>query len=149
MEAALRTVYEIVEGKPLAELEFHPLRGLTGIKEASVTLGGKEVRVAAAHTLRNASIILDEIKAGTSPYAFVEVMSCPGGCVGGGGQPLLPTDSKRRLRGEAIYAEDRRLPLRKSHQNPAIEAIYGDFLGKPLGHLSHELLHTAYSPRPF
>ena len=93
MEAALRTVYEIVEQKPLLDIEFTPLRGLEGIKEASVTLGGKEVRVAAAHTLKNARILLDEIKAGTSPYAFIEIMTCPGGCVGGGGQPLLPTDS--------------------------------------------------------
>ena len=149
MEAALRTVYEIVEQKPLLDIEFTPLRGLEGIKEASVTLGGKEVRVAAAHTLKNARILLDEIKAGTSPYAFIEIMTCPGGCVGGGGQPLLPTDSKRLARGKAIYTEDRKLPLRKSHENPAITGIYKDFLGEPLGHASHELLHTHYKARPF
>jgi iron-only hydrogenase group A len=149
MEAALRTVYEIVEGKTLPELEFQPLRGLDGIKEASLVLGGKEVRVAAAHNLKNARILLEEIQAGTSPYAFIEVMTCPGGCVGGGGQPLLPTDAKRRLRGGAIYVEDRRLAIRKSHENPAIAAIYEEFLGKPLGHLSHELLHTEYKERSF
>ena len=149
MEAALRTVYEIVEGKPLAELEFQPLRGLEGIKEAMVVLGGKEVRVAAAHTLKNARVLLDEIAAGASPYAFIEIMTCPGGCVGGGGQPLLPNDAKRRLRSAAIYTEDRRLDLRKSHENPAITAIYKEFLGEPLGHLSHELLHTHYHERKF
>jgi len=149
MEAALRTVYEIVEKKPLAEIEFTPLRGLEGIKEASVVLGGKEVRVAVAHTLRNARVLLDEIKAGASPYAFIEIMSCPGGCVGGGGQPFLPTDGKRLARARAIYSEDRKLPLRKSHENPSITAIYKDFFGEPLGHLSHELLHTEYRERKF
>jgi iron-only hydrogenase group A len=149
MEAALRTVYEIVEKKPLENLEFQPLRGLDGIKEATVVLGGKEIRVAAAHTLKNARILLDEIQAGSSPYTFIEIMTCPGGCIGGGGQPLLPTNSKRLSRGNAIYTEDRRLPLRKSHENPAITEIYRDFLGEPLGHLSHELLHTEYDSRPF
>ena len=149
MEAALRTVYEIVEGKPLENIELQPLRGLEGIKEATLVLGGKEVRVAAAHTLKNARILLDEIKAGSSPYAFIEVMTCPGGCVGGGGQPLLPTDAKRKLRGDAIYKEDRRLSFRKSHENPAITEIYKDFFGAPLGQLSHELLHTGYKERVF
>jgi iron-only hydrogenase group A len=149
MEAALRTVYEIVEGKTLTEIEFTPLRGLEGIKEAAVTLGGKEVRVAAAHTLKNARVLLDEIKAGTSPYAFIEIMTCPGGCIGGGGQPLLPTNAKRLQRGAAIYTEDRRLDIRKSHENPAITEIYKDFLGEPLGHVSHELLHTKYKARSF
>ncbi len=149
MEAALRTVYEIVEGKTLAELEFKPLRGLHGIKEATVVLGGKEIRVAAAHSLSNARVLLDEIAAGSSPYTFIEIMSCPGGCVGGGGQPYLPTDAKRKLRTGAIYTEDRRIPIRKSHENPAITAIYKEFLGEPLGHLSHELLHTEYKERTF
>ena len=149
MEAALRTVYELVEGKPLPGLEFEAVRGLAGIKEATVVLGGKELRVAAAHTLKNARIILDEIAAGTSPYTFIEIMTCPGGCVGGGGQPLLPSDAKRRARGGAVYVEDRRLELRKSHDNPAIAELYSAFLGKPLGHESHVLLHTKYAARPF
>jgi iron only hydrogenase large subunit-like protein len=91
--------------------------------------------------------VLDGIKAGTSPFAFVEIMTCPGGCVGGGGQSVLPDWEKRRLRAEAIYLEDRKLPLRKSHENPAVAALYRDFLGEPLGHASHELLHTGYSKR--
>ena len=149
MEAALRTVYELVEKKPLERLDFKELRGLEGIKEASLSLGGKEVKVAAAHTLKNARILLEGIKAGTSPYAFIEIMSCPGGCVGGGGQPILPSDAKRLARGDAAYREDKRLGLRKSHDNPAIKELYASFLGKPLGELSHELLHTSYSKRDF
>jgi len=149
MEAALRTVYELVEKKPLQNLELSPLRGLKGIKEAELMLGGKEVKVAVAHTLKNAKILLDEIKAGTSPYAFIEVMSCPGGCVGGGGQPILPSDGKRLARSSAIYEEDRKLPERKSHQNEEVQKLYADFLGAPLGELSHELLHTDYRRRPF
>lgn len=149
MEAALRTVYEIVEGKPLPGLEFEAVRGLQGIKEATVVLGGKDVRVAVAHTLKNARVILDEIAAGSSPYTFIEIMTCPGGCVGGGGQPLLPNDAKRLARGGAVYVEDRRLELRKSHDNPAITELYSSFLGKPLGHESHRLLHTSYTARSF
>jgi iron-only hydrogenase group A len=149
MEAALRTVYEVVEQKPLERLDFKELRGLEGIKEAVVSLGGKEIKVAAAHTLKNAHILLEGIRAGTSPYAFIEIMSCPGGCVGGGGQPILPSDSKRLARGDAVYREDRRLELRKSHDNPSVKELYASFLGKPLGELSHELLHTSYSRREF
>lgn len=149
MEAALRTVYELVEGRPLPGLEFQAVRGLAGIKEATVVLGGKDVRVAVAHTLKNARIVLDEIAAGSSPYAFIEIMTCPGGCVGGGGQPLLPNDAKRLARGGAVYVEDRRLDLRKSHDNPAIAELYSSFLGKPLGHESHRLLHTSYTARSF
>jgi iron-only hydrogenase group A len=147
MEAALRTVYEIVTGTTLASIEFEAVRGLEGIKHAEVDLAGTKVRVAVAHTLRNARTILDEIAAGKSPYHFVEVMTCPGGCVGGGGQPVRIDQAKRLARNAAMYAEDRRLDLRKSHENPAVKALYADFLGEPLGHLSHELLHTSYSRR--
>jgi NADH-quinone oxidoreductase subunit G/NADP-reducing hydrogenase subunit HndD len=101
-----------------------------------------------AHTLKNARILLDEIAAGTSPYHFIEVMTCPGGCVGGGGQPVRINQDKRLARNAAMYREDKRLTLRKSHENPAVKALYAEFLGEPLGHLSHELLHTSYTKRP-
>jgi len=147
MEAALRTAYELATGAPLPTLELEAVRGFNGIKEASVEVGGTTLRVAVAHTLANARVILDGIAAGTSPYAFVEVMSCPGGCLGGGGQPVAPDWEKRERRKAAIYAEDRRLPQRKSHDNQAVRALYEEFLGKPLGHESHILLHTRYAER--
>ncbi|HTX71538.1 MAG TPA: NADH-dependent [FeFe] hydrogenase, group A6 [Rectinemataceae bacterium] len=147
MEAALRTVYEVVTGKPLASLDFEVVRGLQGIKSAEVDLAGTTVRVAVAHTLRNARVLLDEIAAGTSPYHFIEVMTCPGGCIGGGGQPVLIDMEKRLARNKAMYTEDLRLGMRKSHENPSVKALYTEFLGEPLGHLSHELLHTRYAHR--
>jgi iron-only hydrogenase group A len=147
MEAALRTVYEIVTGSTLPSLDFEIVRGLEGIKKAEVDLAGTKVRVAVAHTLKNARVLLDEIAAGTSPYHFIEVMTCPGGCVGGGGQPVRINQAKRLARNAAMYREDKRLNLRKSHENPAVKALYTEFLGEPLGHLSHELLHTHYERR--
>jgi iron-only hydrogenase group A len=149
MEAALRTVYELVVGSPMPSIDFAPARGLDGIKTAEVDLAGTKVRVAVAHTLKNARAILDEIAAGTSPYHFIEIMSCPGGCIGGGGQPLRIDAAKRLARNKAMYAEDLRLGLRKSHENPSVKELYDSFLGKPLGHLSHELLHTDYRRRTF
>jgi iron only hydrogenase large subunit-like protein len=136
-----------VNGKPLPSLEIGPLRGLEGIKTAELPLGDSKPKFAVAHTLKNARILLDEIKTGKSPYAFIEIMTCPGGCIGGGGQPILPDDAKRKARQAAVYAEDKRLPERKSHENKAVDELYKEFLGKPLGHLSHELLHTEYSKR--
>ncbi|HUW69994.1 MAG TPA: NADH-dependent [FeFe] hydrogenase, group A6 [bacterium] len=147
MEAALRTAYEVAVGKPLASLELAAIRGFDGIKEATIDVAGTPLRVAVAHTLKNARVILDGIAAGTSPYAFVEIMSCPGGCIGGGGQPVAPTWLKREQRRTAIYTEDRSLPLRKSHENPEVKALYTEFLGAPLGHESHGLLHTKYGHR--
>jgi iron-only hydrogenase group A len=147
MEAALRTVYEIVTKTTLPSLDFEAVRGLEGIKMAEVDLAGTKVRVAVAHTLKNARVLLDGIAAGKSPYHFIEVMTCPGGCVGGGGQPVRIDQAKRLARNKAMYAEDLRLGLRKSHENPAVKALYAEFLGEPLGHLSHELLHTSYSRR--
>ncbi len=149
MEAALRTVYEIVEKKPLENIDFTQIRGFDSIKRAEVNIGGTEVRVAVAHGLANARVLLDEIRAGKSPYHFIEIMSCPGGCIGGGGQPVLADIEKKRARSSALYTEDRNLPIRKSHENPAVAALYHEFLGKPLGHLSHELLHTSYRARVF
>ena len=144
MEAAVRTAYELVTGKPLENLELTALRGYEYIKTATLDLNGTSLNVAVAHTLKNARVVLDQIAAGKSPYAFVEIMTCPGGCVGGGGQPLGPSQSKIEQRQASIYTEDRNLPIRKSHENPDIQALYRDFLGKPLGHLSHQLLHTVY-----
>ncbi|MBU0928453.1 MAG: [FeFe] hydrogenase, group A [Spirochaetes bacterium] len=147
MEAALRTAYEIAVGKPLPSLELEAVRGFDGIKEASVDVGGTVLKVAVAHTLKNARVILEGIAAGTSPYAFVEIMSCPGGCLGGGGQPVAPDWAKKEKRRSAIYTEDRGLPRRKSHDNESVKALYAEFLEKPLGHQSHVLLHTHYTKK--
>ena len=148
MEAALRTAYEVVTGKALPKLDLEMVRGLEGIKHADVQVGAITLKVAIANGLGNARVLLDQIKAGTSPYHFIEIMTCPGGCIGGGGQPLAKDRAgakSKRMHG--IYKEDRSLPLRKSHENLSVQALYKQFLGKPLGHLSHELLHTHYTPR--
>lgn len=161
MEAALRTVYEIVTGRevPFKNLEILPVRGMEGIREASIILEncveewkfleGVEVKVAVAHGLKNARIIMDQIKEGKSPYHFIEVMACPGGCLGGGGQPIPTNEEIRRKRASAIYAEDKEMPKRKSHENTEVIKIYEDFLDKPNGHKSHELLHTHYTKRDY
>jgi NADH-quinone oxidoreductase subunit G/NADP-reducing hydrogenase subunit HndD len=147
MEAALRTAYEVLTGKTLESIDFKSVRGLQGIKTAEVDIDGMKVKVAVASSLSNARVLLDEIQAGASPYAFIEIMTCPGGCLGGGGQPL-PTDDKiRQKRMDAIYKEDLNKQLRKSHENPAVQALYKEFLGKPLGEMSHHLLHTHYQQR--
>lgn len=147
MEAAVRTAYEVVAGKPLADLILKVVRGFDGIKEAELDINGTKLRVAVAHTLKNARVLLDQIEEGKSPYAFIEVMTCPGGCLGGGGQPIPTTWEVRQKRAESIYREDSIKPIRKSHDNPAIKELYEDFLKKPLGHISHELLHTNYVER--
>jgi NADP-reducing hydrogenase subunit HndD len=152
MEAALRTVYEVVTGKELENLDFVEVRGVEGIKESEVELNGKKIRVAVAHGLANARKVLDMIKNGEAEYHFVEIMCCPGGCVGGGGQPIVTAQERwerdyREVRGKAIYEVDKNMPLRKSHENPAVKALYEEFLGKPLGEKSHHLLHTHYTPR--
>jgi NADH-quinone oxidoreductase subunit G/NADP-reducing hydrogenase subunit HndD len=147
MEAALRTVYEVVTGKTLPSLDFKDVRGLEGIKEAVVDLDGTHVKVAVAHTLANARKLMELIKAGKADYAFIEIMCCPGGCIGGGGQPYGVTNEVRRQRIAAIYEADRDLPIRKSHENPAIKQLYEEFLEKPLGEKSHHLLHTHYFNR--
>jgi len=159
MEAALRTVYEVVTGRevPFKNLNITPVRGLEGIKEATIKfencvpafsfLNGVEAKVAIAHGLKNARIIMDQVKDGKSPYHFIEIMACPGGCIGGGGQPIPTNDEIRLKRIAAIYAEDEGKPIRKSHENPEITAIYNDFLKAPLGEKSHYLLHTHYRKR--
>ncbi|HOQ91247.1 MAG TPA: [Fe-Fe] hydrogenase large subunit C-terminal domain-containing protein, partial [Candidatus Hydrogenedentes bacterium] len=160
MEAALRTVYEIVTGRelPMENLHVTPVMGLQGIKEAALTfenvkpewsfLEGVTAKVAVAHTLGNADRLIRKIRSGEAQYHFVEVMTCPGGCIGGGGQPRFCTDEVRKARIAAIYQEDEGKPIRKSHENPAIKQIYEEFLGAPLGEVSHHLLHTSYTPRP-
>ncbi|HOB90619.1 MAG: NADH-dependent [FeFe] hydrogenase, group A6 [Bacillota bacterium] len=148
MEAALRTVYEVVTGKTLPSIDFHPVRGLEAIKEADVDLDGVKVKVAVAHGLSNAKVLLEQIKRGESDYHFIEIMCCPGGCIGGGGQPIPTTMETRAKRIRATYEADRSLPLRKSHENPAIKKLYSEFLKEPLGEKSHELLHTTYRRRP-
>ena len=156
MEAALRTAYEIVTGAafPFANLHVTPIAGLEGVKEASVKiektvpewsfLKGATLNVAVAHGLSNAQKVIERIRSGEADYHFVEVMTCPGGCIGGGGQPRLTSDAVREARIRAIYAEDEGRELRKSHENPEVMALYEEFLGEPLGHKSHELLHTKY-----
>jgi NADP-reducing hydrogenase subunit HndD len=159
MEAALRTAYEIVTGQafPFANLHVTPIAGLEGVKEASITieettpdwafLKGATLNVAVAHGLSNAQKVIDRIRAGEAAYHFVEVMTCPGGCIGGGGQPRHTSDAVREARIRAIYAEDEGRELRKSHQNPDVAALYQEFLGEPLSHVSHELLHTTYTEK--
>lgn len=147
MEAALRTAYEIITGKGLPSLNFTDVRGLDGIKESSVQINGLTLKVAVAHGLGNAKVLLKQIEKGESPYAFIEVMACPGGCIGGGGQPIKSTKDVKAKRIESIYKIDEDLPLRKSHKNPDVLKLYADYLGEPLGHKSHELLHTHYHSR--
>lgn len=146
MEAALRTVYEVVNQEPLKTLEFHAIRGFEGIKEASVMLGGQEVKVAVAHTLKHAQTLVDQTKEG-SPYAFIEVMTCPGGCIGGGGQPYGTTNAKRLERIHSTYRVDEAMPIRQSHKNPSINHLYETYLKEPLSKRSHTLLHTHYKAR--
>ncbi len=159
MEAALRTAWEIVTGQPLPfeNLHVRPIAGLDGVKEASATitgarpewqfLDGATLKVAVAHGLGNARKVIERIKAGQADYHFVEVMTCPGGCIGGGGQPRMTDDAVRQARIAAIYREDEHRALRKSHENPAVQQLYQEFLGRPLSEKSHHLLHTKYTPR--
>lgn len=147
MEAALRTAYEALTGEPLPDINLTAVRGMQGIREATIRIKGNDVKVAVAHTLKNARILLEQIENGTSPYTFIEVMTCPGGCLGGGGQPIPTTANIRKKRAEAIYAEDAHKIIRKSHQNPEVLYLYDHFLQKPLGELSHHLLHTRYVER--
>jgi len=159
MEAALRTVYELVTGRelPSAHLHLLPLMGLERIKTAELLiektlpdyrfLEGVVVRVAVTSGLKGAAELMEQIKAGTSPYHFIEVMGCPGGCISGGGQPRPVNDVVRMERLQAIYREDEGKAMRKSHENQDIKTLYQEFLGAPLGHMSHELLHTGYTAR--
>ena len=160
MQAALRTAYEIVTERelPVENLRVTPVTGLDGIKEASIVikdpvadwsfLDGVEVKVAVSHGLANVRSLIEQIRSGEKSYHFIEVMACPGGCIGGGGQPRLTNDAVRMKRINAIYAEDEGKLMRKSHENAAVQQLYADFLGKPLGEKSHHLLHTKYKRKP-
>ena len=152
MEAALRTAYEVITGDKLAKLEFTDVRGFEGVKEASYNLNGLELKVAVANSTGAASQLLDAVKAGEKSYTFIEIMGCPGGCVNGGGQPIVsPTVREdvdvKGLRAKALYDEDAALSVRKSHELPAITKLYDEYFGKPNSHKAHELLHTTYTAR--
>ena len=152
MEAALRTAYEVITGKTLEDVNFTAVRGMDGIKEASVKIGDLDVNVAVASSTGKASELLEMVKKGEKNYTFIEIMGCPGGCVNGGGQPIVSSQIRnwtdiRPLRAKALYDEDASKKLRKSHENPEIKQIYEEYLGKPNGHKSHELLHTTYEKR--
>lgn len=147
MEAALRTAYETVTGKGLPSLEFKDVRGLEGIKVATVKLDDLELKVAVANGLSNAKILANQIRSGESPYHFIEIMACPGGCLGGGGQPIRSTNDVKLKRMESLYKIDTDLPIRKSHKNPGVIHLYDTWLGEPLGERSHKLLHTHYHPK--
>ena len=153
MEAALRTAAEIVTGKPLEKLEFNDVRGVAGIKEATYELAGNVIKVAVASGLENADRLLRMVKSGEKYYDFIEIMACPGGCVNGGGQPIVPASVRnfvdvRAVRAAALYQDDLNLPVRKSHENPDIKSIYAEYFEKPGSHKAHEILHTAYTKRP-
>lgn len=146
MEAALRTVSEVVTGEPLQKLEFEAVRGLDSVREAELTLNGQTLKVAIVHGLSNVKPLLEQIQEGTSPYHFIEVMACEGGCIGGGGNEPK-TMEKVRARQRAIYEEDSKLPLRKSHENPYVQTLYSEYLKEPLSEEAHRLLHTEYYSR--
>ena len=158
MEAALRTVYFVLTGKEHEAIKFEAVRGFDGIKEASIDIDGTVVNIAVAHGMKNAKVLLDDIREGKSKYHFIEIMGCPGGCVNGGGQPVvrscfLPNedndivDTYRQKRADALYSEDERNTLRQSHNNPQVKELYDKFLGEPNSHKAHELLHTTYEAR--
>lgn len=158
MEAALRTAYFALTGKEHEAVKFESVRGMEGLKEASIDIDGTVLKVAVASGMRNAKVLLDQIKEGKSPYTFIEIMGCPGGCVNGGGQPFvkpvfLPNeennilDTYREKRANALYSEDERQVLRQSHNNSQIKKLYDEYLGKPNSHKAHELLHTTYNSR--
>ena len=146
MEAALRTLYEVLTGTELKELEFAEVRGLAGVKEAGVEVNGQTIQVAVVHGLSNARKIMEAVQAGKAAYHFIEVMACPGGCIGGGGNPIRNWQ-KVKSRTQSVYQLDTKLPIRKSHENPAIKELYQEFLGEPLSEKSHALLHTHYLNR--
>ena len=158
MEAALRTAYHALTGKEYGPINFEAVRGFDGIKEAEIDVDGTKIWIAVAHGMKNAKVLLDDIRAGKSKYHFIEIMGCPGGCIAGGGQPyvkpqFLPNedddilDTFREKRASALYSEDERQVIRQSHNNPQMKALYDEFLGEPNSHKAHELLHTSYKAR--
>ena len=153
MEAALRTAVEKLSGEELKSLDFTEVRGTDGIKEASYTVNGMEIKVCVVSGLANANTIMEKVKNGTADYHFIEIMGCPGGCVNGGGQPIQHAIVRnfvdlRARRAAALYEADKDMPLRKSHESEAVKRIYAEFLGEPGSHKAHEVLHTSYVARP-
>ena len=155
MEAALRTAYRTLMGEEYGPINFTEVRGFDGIKEATLNLAGNEIKIAVAHGMKNAKPIMDDIRAGKSPYTFIEIMCCPGGCINGGGQSYIrPSllinedadiiDTYKQKRADALYSEDERQTYRQSHNNPQIQQLYAEYLGEPNSHKAHELLHTTY-----
>ena len=158
MEAALRTAYYVLTNKEHKPIEFTAVRGMKGLKEATIEINGTELKVAVASGMRNAKVLMDDIRAGKSPYTFIEIMGCPGGCINGGGQPyvkpcFLPNEENNILdtycekRAAALYSEDERQNVRQSHNNKQVQQLYKEFLGEPNSHKAHELLHTTYVSR--
>ncbi|MEG2159436.1 MAG: [Fe-Fe] hydrogenase large subunit C-terminal domain-containing protein, partial [Clostridia bacterium] len=152
MEAALRTAVEVLDGKNLDAIDFTQVRGAEGIKEASYWAGGRQLKVAVANGITNAKKICDDVRAGKCDYQFIEVMTCPGGCVNGGGQPIKATfvkhkDEVKQLRAQSLYEEDRNMPIRKSHLNESVQQVYKEYLGQPGGECAHEILHTRFIAR--
>lgn len=152
MEAAMRTVVDVLTGEDMPRLEYADVRGLEGIKEATVNVNGTDIKVAIVHGTANAAKLLNAIRAGEKTYHFIEVMGCPGGCVTGGGQPIVDARTRyyvdpRAARAAATYSEDESMAIRKSHKNPAVQKLYAEFLGEPNSHIAHELLHTTYVDR--
>ena len=152
MEAALRMAAEVILGKKLEKLDFEDVRGIAGIKRATYKLGDKEIRVAVASGTANAKKLLNAVKSGEEKVDFIEIMCCPGGCVNGGGQPTQPasvrnTINLREVRAAVLYNDDRNADLRRSHENPAVDILYKEYLGKPGSHKAHEILHTSYVKR--
>lgn len=150
MEAALRSVSYLLDGTEIENVDFKEVRGFKGIKEAKVKIQGKIYKIAVAQSLKNASLIMDDIKNGKSEYSFIEIMTCPGGCINGGGQPIIPESvaakiDYKKLRAEALYKADKEAKYRKSHENPDVKKLYKDFLIEPNGEFAHKLLHTHYT----
>lgn len=147
MEAALRTVVYKLTGGKVDQLDYHAARGYRGVKEASLTIGELEVKVAIVNGIGNVKAVMDDVRAGKSPYHFIEVMACPGGCLNGGGAPLLSSPDQVADRMVKMYESDEKNPVRRSHENTQVQELYRDYLEEPCGHLSHHLLHTTYVDR--
>ena len=147
MEAALRSAYFLITGEELENIDFTAVRGLDGVKEATINIKGLDVKIAVASSLGQARKLMDKIQAGEADYHFIEIMTCAGGCIAGGGQPLNTDIERIKARLQSVYAIDAKKELRKSHKNTDIQKLYEEFLGKPLGEASHKLLHTHYNQR--
>ena len=152
MEAALRYAYEAITGQELKQVEFHEVRGLQGVKEAIIDLGSLKLNVAVAHGTANAQKLLDSVRSGEKHYEFIEIMCCPGGCVTGGGQPIVKSSKRAAVnvsaeRAKALYSEDEGKPRRKSQENEELKVLYSEYLGEIGGHRAHHLLHTTYTAR--